>query len=211
MSVEQATESRTAFGALRQFVRDDRRSERCELCGAALTARHSHLLEPASRKIRCSCQACSILFSGNADGRFRRLSERVRFLSNFAITDGEWDSMLIPIGMAFFFKNGATSKIVALYPGPGGATESLLSLDTWNDITRRNPVLDDMEPDVEALLVNRLGTSRGFAGAEYYLLPIDECYKLVGLIRSHWRGLSGGSEVWEILRAFFTELKERHA
>jgi hypothetical protein len=64
---------------------------------------------------------------------------------------------------------------------------------------------------VEALLVNRLGTSRGFAGAEYYLLPIDECYKLVGLIRSHWRGLSGGSEVWEILRAFFTELKERHA
>ncbi len=127
------------------------------------------------------------------------------------MTDGEWESMLIPIGMAFFFKNAATSKIVALYPGPGGATESLLSLDTWNDIALRNPVLDHMEPDVEALLVNRLGASRGFTSAEYYLLPIDECYKLVGLIRSHWRGLSGGSEVWEILRVFFAELKDRHA
>ena len=36
-----------------------------------------------------------------------------------------------------------------------------------------------MEPDVEALLINRVGPAR-----EYFLAPIDECYRLVGLIRT---------------------------
>jgi hypothetical protein len=39
-------------------------------------------------------------------------------------------------------------------------------------------------------------------------VPIDECYKLVGLIRLHWRGLSGGMEVWEKVGQFFAALKE---
>ena len=66
-----------------------------------------------------------------------------------------------------------------------------------------------MESDVEGLLVNRLGYSRGYSAAEYYLLPIDECYKLVGLIRMHWKGLSGGTEVWKQLGEFFASLKAR--
>ena len=66
-----------------------------------------------------------------------------------------------------------------------------------------------MESDVEALLANRLGEPHGFAEHEYYILPIDQCYKLAGLIRSHWRGLSGGTEVWEILHQFFAELREQ--
>ena len=45
--------------------------------------------------------------------------------------------------------------------------------------------------------------------AEYYLLPIDECYRLVGLIRMHWKGLSGGTDVWRELGEFFTSLKGR--
>jgi hypothetical protein len=61
-----------------------------------------------------------------------------------------------------------------------------------------------METDVEALLVNRVGDGR-----EYYIVPIDECYKLVGLIRTHWRGLSGGTEVWREISKFYANLKER--
>jgi hypothetical protein len=209
MSGEPPTEYHNAFRVLRQFARRKSPLDGCELCGAPIAQKHAHLLEPASRKIHCACQACSILFSENNDKRFRKIPERVLFLSDFAMTDGEWDGMLIPIGMAFFFKSSVTAKVVALYPGPGGATESLLRLDTWNEIAERNPALGGMEPDVEALLANRLGPSRGFESAEYYLLPIDECYKLVGMIRSEWRGLSGGSEVWESLRAFFAGLKER--
>ncbi|MGH9898511.1 MAG: DUF5947 family protein, partial [Pyrinomonadaceae bacterium] len=67
-----------------------------------------------------------------------------------------------------------------------------------------NPILKKMEPDVEALLINRVGSTR-----EYYLVPIDECYKLVGLIRKAWRGLSGGTELWDEIGTFFAQLKDR--
>ena len=72
-------------------------------------------------------------------------------------------------------------------------------------------MLRELEPDVEALLVNRVGQSRGSAPAEYYIVPIDACYKLVGLIRIHWRGLSGGTEVWQEIGNFFTDLRARGA
>jgi len=66
-----------------------------------------------------------------------------------------------------------------------------------------NPGLGQMQPDVEALLVNRVGEARDF-----FLAPIDVCFELVGLIRLHWRGLSGGTEVWQEIAAFFNRLKE---
>ena len=93
-----------------------------------------------------------------------------------------------------------------MYPSPAGATESLLSLEAWNEIERSNPAIEKMEPDVEALLANRIGHARGFTHAEYYLLPIDQCFKLVGLIRSHWRGFSGGTEVWQRIADFFADV-----
>ena len=94
--------------------------------------------------------------------------------------------------------------MLALYPSAAGPTESLLTLDSWEQIVAANPVLNEMEADVEALLVNRVGPIR-----DYFIAPIDECYKLVGLIRMHWRGLSGGTEVWREINKFFEELKEK--
>ena len=111
---------------------------------------------------------------------------------------------MLPINLAFFFKSTADGKQVALYPSPAGPTESLLALDTWDEIVQDNAILKEMEPDTEALLVNRVGSTR-----QYYLVPIDECYKLVGLIRAHWRGLSGGAEVWTEIEQFFAGLRER--
>jgi hypothetical protein len=89
----------------------------------------------------------------------------------------------------------------ALYPSPAGATESLLPLDAWNSLAARNPRLKTMQSDVEAFLVNRVGTKR-----EYYVVPIDFCFELVGLIRKHWRGLSGGDTVWRQVETFFARL-----
>jgi hypothetical protein len=40
-------------------------------------------------------------------------------------------------------------------------------------------------------------------------VSIDHCYKLVGLLRTHWRGLSGGPEAWQMIERFFAELKEK--
>jgi hypothetical protein len=196
------------FGTLRQFARRERPVERCELCSVGLSPSHPHLIEPARRKILCTCDACAILFSGQGV-KFKRVPRRVRSLPNFNLTDAEWNSLMVPINMAFFFKNSLEDRVVALYPSPAGATESLLPLESWNDIVGRNPVLSQMESDVEGLLVNRLGYARGYSAPEYYLLPIDECYKLVGLIRAHWKGLSGGTEVWQQLGEFFRSLRAR--
>jgi hypothetical protein len=196
-----------AFGVLRQFARRPRAAERCELCSAELASQHPHLLDPTVRKVVCSCEACSLLFSGQAGARFKRIPRLVRVLPNFKMTDGQWDSLMIPINMAFFFRSSPEARVVAMYPSPAGATESLLSLEAWNEIADVNPALQHMEADVEALLVNRVGHARGFSNDEYYLLPIDQCFRLVGLIRSHWRGFSGGTEVWQQIAAFFESLR----
>jgi hypothetical protein len=110
----------------------------------------------------------------------------------------------IPINLAFFFHCSPAGRVVAQYPSPAGAVESLLTLEAWHELAEDNLILRELEPDVEALLVNRVGQAR-----EYYRAPIDKCYQLVGLIRSNWRGLSGGAEVWEEIGRFFAGLKER--
>jgi len=199
----------SAFAVLRQFARKRTAVERCEMCGQDLAAEHEHLVEPANRNFVCACATCAILFEGQSGAKYKRVPRRVLFLRDFQLTDGQWDGLMVPIEMAFFFKSTPHGKVIALYPSPAGPTESLLSLDTWADIAQMNPILSEMEADVSALLVNRVGHARGSSSAEYYLVPIDECYKLVGLIRTHWRGLSGGTEVWRELGAFFAALKKR--
>src|SRR3982750_4231192 len=144
----------TPFGALRRFVRPREAAERCELCSAELTAEHPHLVELAVRQLVCACEPCAILFSGHANTKYRRVPQVIRSLPDFQITDAEWDGLMIPIGMAFFFYSSTAGKTIAIYPSPAGATESLLDLDTWDTIVQANPMLRDMEPDVEALLVN---------------------------------------------------------
>jgi hypothetical protein len=205
----------TAFAALRRFARSPAPApaERCELCGLPLAEEHLHLIELANRRLVCACDPCAILFENQGaggGGKYRRVPRRVRLLSDFRMSDGQWDSLMIPINLAFFFHSTPAGRVVALYPSPAGPTESLLSLESWEEIVRENPVLADMQPDVESLLVNRVRSARdGTASAEYYVVPIDQCYKLVGLIRARWHGLSGGSEVWEAIAHFFAELNER--
>jgi len=197
-----------AFGTLRQFVRRKKDVERCELCSAEVAAEHPHLIEPGTRKLLCTCNACAILFSGMG-AKYKRVPRRVLALADFHLTDGQWEGLMVPISMAFFFRSTPDARVVAFYPSPAGATESQLPLDTWKDIENANPVLKEMNSDVEALLVNRIGHTRGFSAPEYYVLPIDECYKLVGLIRARWRGFSGGTEVWQEIGQFFAGLKQR--
>ncbi len=111
--------------------------------------------------------------------------------------------------MAFFFRSSAEDRTVTLYPSPAGAVESLLPLDAWTEIVQANAVLGQLRPDIEALLVNRVGHAHELARAEYYIAPIDDCYRLVGLIRANWKGLSGGSEVWSEIGRFFSDLRVR--
>jgi hypothetical protein len=199
-----ASQSSTPLAALRRFARPAAAVERCELCSAALAPDHQHLVAPANRQLLCACDPCAILFSSQGGTKYRRVPRRVRFLTDLRLSDAQWDSLLIPIGLAFFFHSSSTKKVVAIYPSPAGPTESLLDLSAGEDLVRDNPILKEMEPDTEALLVNRGGNLRA-----YYLVPIDECYKLVGLIRAHWRGLSGGTVVRAEIDQFFATLQKR--
>lgn len=199
----------SAFARVSQLARKRFGVERCEMCALELGPEHGHLVEPAGRKLICACNACAILFEGQAGTKYKRVPREIIYLKDFQLTDAQWDGLAVPIEMAFFFNSSPLAKIVALYPSPAGPMESLLPLDTWTEIVSANPVLSGMQADVAALLVNRVGHERAAVPAEYFLVPIDECYKLVGLIRAHWRGLSGGTEVWREINSFFATLKKK--
>jgi hypothetical protein len=197
-----------SFAALRNFARKPAPEAHCEMCSLAVGPEHHHLVEPKSSKLMCVCGACAVLFSGEGNLKYKRVPRRILRMPGFQLTDAQWDSLLIPINMAFFLDSSIQRRVAVLYPSPAGATESQLPVGIWNEIVAENPPLQQMSSDVEALLVNRLGPSRGFADPVYYILPIDECYRLVGLIRTHWHGLSGG-EVWRHIETFFADLKLR--
>ncbi len=126
------------------------------------------------------------------------------WLDDFTLSDEAWASFGIPIGLAFFIDSSATGGVVALYPSPAGATESELEIEAWRDLRGKNPVLMGLEPDAEALIVNRIADPPRHA-----IAPIDECYRLVGLIKLDWDGISGGAGVERAIEGFFAELEER--
>jgi hypothetical protein len=194
--------SENVFTTLRRFTQPRAARKRCELCSAGLAVEHRHLLEISNSQIVCACDGCALRFQAILDGRFRLIPRGVRALPDLNWTDADWESLALPINLAFFFQSTPEKRSKAVYPSPAGATESLLPLTAWDSLVRHNQILASMEPDVEALLVNRVETKR-----EYYLAPIDVCFELVGLIRVHWRGFSGGDIAWEEIGKFFSRLQ----
>jgi Family of unknown function (DUF5947) len=192
------------FASLRRYARQPALRERCELCSAAVPDEHAHLVEPASGRMVCACNACALLFADRMDGKFRRVPRAVRFLADFHLTDESWEALELPINLAFLVHSTRAGRVVAFYPSPAGATEASVPAEAWGMLVEDNPNLRSLEPDVEALLVNRTGGQ-----SSCYRLGVDECYKLVGIVRTHWRGMSGGTEVWREIGRFFATLRER--
>jgi hypothetical protein len=196
-----------AFGLLQQFSSRKPDIEHCELCSADITGVHEHLVDLSVQSILCACTPCAILFC-DPGTKYRRIPKDIRRLNDFKLNDAFWESLMFPIGLAFFFYSSPRKQTKAYYPSPAGAVESLLHLEAWSALEKENAPMKEMKSDVEALLINRVERDCGPEGHEYYIVPIDECYRLVGLIRANWRGLSGGTEVWREIAGFFTDLKE---
>jgi hypothetical protein len=192
------------LAALRRLTPTREPDEVCDLCGTPIPDEHRHVFDFHAGAVACACQACSLLFEGKASARHRLIPNRVLRLSDFQLDDEQWDEFQVPVNLAMFVHSSSAGRLKALYPSPAGAMESALSLEAWRDLEAANPVLRTLEPDVEALLVNRVGEAR-----DHLVVGIDECYRLVGLVRSGWRGLSGGSEVWKTIAAFFDDLRRR--
>jgi hypothetical protein len=194
------------IGRLRQLAGNGRAPEpgveQCDLCGTVLPEDHRHLLHLEERRILCACEPCVAMRSG--DGPYRPTGARLLWLEDFDLSEELWASLRIPIGLAFFMRSSSVGRIVGMYPSPAGATECELELSAWEDLCAANPVLADLDEDVEGLIVNRMGEPHQFA-----IAPIDECYRLVGTIKAGWEGISGGGAVERIVPGFFAELRAR--
>src|SRR3712207_3362371 len=162
----------STFSSLRRFAQEESgeaqsaatntAQEHCDLCGELIPPEHRHLLEVSTREMMCACRPCSILFDSTAasEGRYRLIPDRRLSLEGFEMSDVQWESLRVPVDMAFFFYSTPAERVVAFYPSPMGPTESLLTLSAWEELERCNPVLGGMERDVEALLVNRVRGAR---------------------------------------------------
>jgi Family of unknown function (DUF5947) len=201
-----AAPSRLLQVARRSTAEREAAMEHCELCGEPIPPEHKHVLEVATRDLRCACRACAILFDrpAAAEGRYKLVRDRRLRVEDLELDDLMWEQLRLPVDMAFFFFASTEDRVVAYYPSPMGPTESLLDLSAWEELAAANPILRTLDPDVEALLVNRVRGAR-----QHWIVPIDECYALVGLIRAHWRGLTGGAEVWQEIARNFDGLDRR--
>lgn len=179
-----------------------RQDATCELCPSGLSDDHRHLLHLDERRILCVCETCWSIHSG--DPEYRPTGSRTLWLEDFTLPDDVWAAFNIPTGLAFVMRSSVTGGMVALYPSPAGATECELELAEWDRLVELNPVLDRIEPDAEALIVNRLPRD---GSGEYVIAPIDQCYRLVGLIKERWEGISGGDAVEGAVGEFFDRLR----
>ncbi|GAA3028470.1 DUF5947 family protein [Streptomyces olivoverticillatus] len=178
--------------------------ERCDLCAEPVPAEHRHLLDTASGGAAlCACRACALLFDRQeAGGQHYRLLPRRRLrLDGFAVDDLLWASLGVPVGLAYFVRESATGQTAVGYPSPLGSTRSTVEPSVWQELSGGHPALTDLADDVEALLVHRAKGAR-----EHWIVPLDDCYRLVAVVRTHWKGLAGGPEVWDRIERFFTEL-----
>lgn len=119
---------------LRRLAKPRQMQEHCELCSMAVGPEHRHLLEMSSRQVICACDGCALRFEGVIGGRFKLIPRRAHSLPDFQLADEAWESLALPISLAFFFERSPERKVIAYYPSPAGAMESLLPLNAWENL-----------------------------------------------------------------------------
>ena len=104
----------SVLSTLRRFSRSaqPRGAEQCDFCSTILATSHRHLLEVATRKIICACDACALRFE-NVVGRWKLIPRDARVLSDFQMTDAEWETLALPINLAFFFYSNRCTRLQA--------------------------------------------------------------------------------------------------
>ncbi|MGH3504842.1 MAG: DUF5947 family protein [Nocardioidaceae bacterium] len=170
------------------------------MCSEPVLREHRHMFDTERREVMCACQACALLFAQDtaSRGHFRLLPRRrVRLPRVSTKVIG------VPVGLAYFVL-GRDANVLAHYPSPLGSTDWEVDQEAWRQVVEQSPELATLEPEVEALLVNTTQDTY-----QHWIVPLDDCFRLVAVVREHWRGLSGGDRVWQEIERFFAELEER--
>jgi hypothetical protein len=178
---------------LKRFVAPKPSADVCGLCSTALGPRHAHLFDRSRQVLECACAPCALVLEQNPKGRWALVPHRAERLDASPINTAQWESLGLPIGLAFFVNSSTDRGVTAFYPGPAGAVRCQLPFD---------PPQLELAEDVEALLVSRLD---GVCTA--YRISLDECFALVGLIRTKWHGFTGGGAVRDAVAGFFERIE----
>ncbi|MEV8565507.1 DUF5947 family protein [Streptomyces sp. NPDC051322] len=191
-------------GALERVIRraGARRAEaaeHCELCSEPVPADHRHMVDTDRGELLCACRPCSLLFVRDAAsrGHYRLVPQR-----RIRLAPVSTEPLGVPVGLAFFVPR-ADGTVSAHYPSPAGATEWEVDAQAWCQVVDHCPQLADLAADVEALLVNTARDAR-----HHWIVPVDDCFRMVAVVRREWKGLSGGGRVWPEIERFFAELTE---
>ncbi|MBE1495637.1 hypothetical protein H4696_002737 [Amycolatopsis lexingtonensis] len=178
------------------------RPEACELCGTPVAGRHAHVVDTGRRGLLCACRACFLRCTRCDGARYRAVPERYLWDPAHPVACLDWRALGVPAGFAFVLRRG--TRVTAFQPGPAGAAETTLPADLWTDIAAGHPLLAAAEPDVEAIV---------FRGAERttdcFLVPVDACYRLTGVVRRFWTGPDGGPEMHDRVGELFAEIRRR--
>jgi hypothetical protein len=176
------------------------------MCAAEIPADHGHIADLERSALLCACRACYLLFTHAQAGRGRYRSVPDRYLSDPArpLSAAEWDELQIPVGLAFFMRDSRQGGIVGFYPSPAGVTECRLDLGAWDRLAVGHPLLQAIEPDVEAALICKTGET-----VEHFLVPVDACYELAGRMRLLWQGFDGGAEARASMNEFLDGVRSR--
>jgi hypothetical protein len=192
----------TATGALARLVRSAadrpvRPEENCDLCAQPVPEDHRHLVDTGRDEVLCACRPCALLFAKDpaSEGHYRLVPRR-----RVRLAPVSTEPLGVPVGLAYFVPR-EDGSVLAHYPSPAGATRWEADASAWRQVVAECPQLGTLAADVEALLVN---TARG--RPQHWIVPVDDCLRMVAVVRREWRGLSGGSRVWPAVERFFDDL-----
>lgn len=171
------------------------------MCAAPLEGGQRHLLDLAHHTFLSICTACALAFGprgANAD-LYRLIPTRHLALLDFQATDDLWTGLVKVICL---LRTSETGRVLAMYLDPPGVRESVFDLDRWKRLRTANPLLESLEPDAETLLLQRIGPAPAA-----YIVPIDTCARLIGLLEGRRRNQEGEQEIWQAVGAFFADLQ----
>ena len=155
-------------------ISEDTANGLCRFCSSALDSPPNPLFEVATQRVLFACNPCASRFEKRSGGPFKLIPRSTRQIEDFRMPEVPWQTYDLPGNVTFVFYCTAAAKLLSVCKVAAGTVDLTVPREVWKAIIEANPVLEEMRPDVEGLLIIHTGDSR-----EYFIAPIDVCYNLI--------------------------------